>query len=472
MPQACRSAILWANDKSRGETMRNRWGPILALLAALVMIASACGSSSDGASNATGDSTGAAGTEEGAESADSSGLSGSITVLTNRTDLVDTVFVEYRDAFNEAYPDVEVSFEAVTDYEGEVRIRMNTDDYGDVLLIPNSVTADQLPDFFEPLGSVDDLGSTYRFINEQAFEGQVYGIAQTGNATGFVYNKAVWAEAGVTELPTTPDEFLAGLQLIADNTDAVPLYTNYAAGWPLGQWESMRGSISNDSQYLNDMAHTDAPWSPGEDHFTIDSLLFDSVAAGLVEADPTTTDWETSKVDLGAGRIATMALGSWAIVQMEEAAENPDDIGYMPFPTQVDGNFHSTANGDYKVAVNKNSDNVEAARAWLDFFVDESGYAFDQGGIPPRLDGEYAPQLSGFADLGVVFTELAPAPAGEEGLVSNIDTEAEIGAFDPIYRQRMIDAARGQTDETKQDIFDDLNQRWAKARAELGVVDR
>ena len=187
----------------------------------------------------------------------------------------------------------------------------------------------------------------------------------------------------------------------------------------------------------------------------IDSLLCDVVAAGLTEEDPTTTDWESSKERLGNGKIATMPLGSWAIVQMQDAAANPDDIGYMPFPDQVDGKFHSTIGGDYKVAINVHSDNKEAARAWIDWFVDESNYAADQGGIPPRLDGELPSQLRRLRGPRRAVHEIAPAPAGEEGLTQNIDTEAEIGLFEPIYRQRIVDAARGQTDETLEDIFAD-----------------
>ena len=46
-------------------------------------------------------------------------------------------------------------------------------------------------------------------------------------------NKKVFEQAGVTELPKTPDEFLDALQKIRDNTDAIPLYTNFAAGGTL-----------------------------------------------------------------------------------------------------------------------------------------------------------------------------------------------------------------------------------------------
>src|SRR4029079_10636544 len=113
---------------------------------------------------------------------DQNAIAGDIIVLTQRTDIVDTVFADYKKKFEAKYPGVHVTFEAITDYEGEVRIRMNTKDYGDVLLIPNSITADQLPTYFEPLGTVDELKQKYRFVSEQSFQGKGYGLAITGNA--------------------------------------------------------------------------------------------------------------------------------------------------------------------------------------------------------------------------------------------------------------------------------------------------
>ena len=64
-------------------------------------------------------------------------MSGTITVLTHRTDLVqDGTMKKYAAEFNKTYPKVKVEFEALTDYEGEVKIRMNTENYGDVLHDP------------------------------------------------------------------------------------------------------------------------------------------------------------------------------------------------------------------------------------------------------------------------------------------------------------------------------------------------
>ena len=427
-----------------------RRGPVVAAALAVALTVAGCGGGGDDSSSSSGK------------------ITGDITVLTQRTDIVDTVFQEYKKRFEAKYPGTNVKFEAITDYEGEVRIRMNTEDYGDVLLIPNSVTADQLPTFFEPLGTVDELKKKYRFIaSEQYYQGKSYGIAITGNAMGFVYNKKIWQQAGITAPPKTPDEFLAELQAIKDRTDAIPLYTNYKDGWPVTQWESFRAGISADPDAVNKLPDDDAPWAPGKEHYIIDSLLYDVVHQGLTEPDPTTTNWEGSKGMLGTGKIATMALGSWAIVQMQLAATDKADIGYLPFPYQTNGKFHSVISGDYKNAINVHSKNKATARAWVDWFADESGYAVHEGGISPVIDDKMPDTLADFTAAGVEYIELNPAPAGKEGLDNKIGQAAEIALYDPPYRQRIIDAARGAKKESKEDIFSDLNEKWADAAKQL-----
>ena len=81
-------------------------------------------------------------------------VKGSITVLTNRTDLADKVLPAYAAKFEAKYPGTKVTFEGVTNYEGDVTTQLSGGDYGDVLLIPNSVARDELSQFFEPLGAV------------------------------------------------------------------------------------------------------------------------------------------------------------------------------------------------------------------------------------------------------------------------------------------------------------------------------
>ena len=405
-------------------------------------------------------------------------LSGTITVLSHRTDLdQDGTLARYSEEFQALHPNVTVNWETITDYAGEVATRLNTTEYGDVLNIPPSVSPNDFPNFFSPLGTVDELGAKYNFINEGAYDGTVYGIATTGNAQGILYNKEVFDAAGITDLPKTPEEFLAALQMIKDNTNAIPLYTNYAAGWPLTQWNSGLEAFSGDPDYLNlEMPHMDAPFAADQPFYAAYKLLYDAVQKGLTETDPTTTDWERSKVMIANGDIAVMALGSWAITQMQDAAvaagKDASIIGYMPYPTSIDGEQYAGAGGDYKIAVNKNSPNQEIAKAFLTWFLDESNFAYDQGGIPPLIDAPLPSQYDAFAQAGVKLVVDTPAQAGEEGLVTNIDNEAEIGWNNGsgVWQSTIVDAARGQTSETFDDIMNAANDAWAAARQSLGVT--
>ncbi len=410
---------------------------------------------------------GACSSDSGGGSAEG-GPSGTITVLTNRTDIVDTTLQDYVEQFQEVYPDIDVEFEPLTDYEGDVSIRLNSKDYGDVLLIPNTVTKDQLPQFFEPLGSTSELGEKYQFINEQAYDGEVYGLATFGTAMGMVVNTKVWSQAGITEPPRDPEELLDGLQAIKDSTDAVPYYTNYTDGWPLTQWQNNQGTIAG-ADAVQERTASDAPWAEGEEQYAIDGLLYDIVEGGLSEPDPTTTNWEESKNLLASGQAATMVLGSWALPQFQQAAEatgaSPGDVAFWPMPWAQDGTFRSTIGGDYKLGISKHSENKEAARAWVDWFVDESDFAQVEGGIPTPTGSELPDSLATFDELGVELVEVAPSPKGEESLDSDIYNEAEIDLFGDKYRRQLVDVARGAAGGDKASFFADLNERWAAARA-------
>ena len=134
-------------------------------------------------------------------------LSADLVVLTHRTDIVDTKFAGYVEEFQKLYPNINIEYQAVTDYAEDMTLRLTTDDWGDICMIPTTIDKAELPNEFVSFGDVDTLSENYIMLNNYAYDGQVYGIPSTGNAQGIVYNKAVFEEAGITELPTTPDEF-------------------------------------------------------------------------------------------------------------------------------------------------------------------------------------------------------------------------------------------------------------------------
>ena len=239
------------------------------------------------------------------------------------------------------YPNITVELTTDTNYADDALMHLQSGDYETVMMIPAVDKAD-LSNYFISYGDLDTMKTQINYATTWEYGGQVYGVPSTATTQGIVYNKKVFEEAGVTELPKTPEEFIDALQKIKDNTDAIPLYTNYAAGWTMGAWDAYIGNnATGDNTYMNQkFVHTKDPFQNyGDDThaYAVYKILYDAVADGLIEDDFATTDWEGCKGMINNGEIGCMVLGSWAYPQMEAAGENGADIGYMPFPITVNG---------------------------------------------------------------------------------------------------------------------------------------
>ncbi|MFE1251990.1 ABC transporter substrate-binding protein [Streptomyces sp. NPDC058735] len=431
---------------------------LLALAVGAALLASGC--------------TGTGGSAKGADAEapdDPSKVTGTITVLTHRTDLVqDGTMKKYAAEFNRTYPRVKVEFDGITDYEGEVKIRMNTENYGDVLMIPGVIEKKDYPRFFASLGSRAERSEKYRFTDYTTVDGKVYGQSPLGAVPGFLYNKKVWRRAGVADWPTTPAEFLDDLKAIRAKTDAIPYYTNFKDMWPLTQWTQVNGSVSCDEQATTRLAEGN-PWAEGADLRVADTLLHDIVREDLIEKDPTTTNWEASKPRIAKGEIATMWLGSWAVTQMRAAAKqagtDPEDIGFMPFPAQKDGRFCAVALPDYNQAVNVHSEHKTAARAWIDWFTEKSGYAADNLTLSPLKSDPLPDVLRPYEEAGVRILDLDDTKGAQ---VKAIDNRSEVGINKPDYRQDLVDLARGATRGSLDDFLDGLAKKWTDTQKSLG----
>src|SRR5574344_3002995 len=320
-------------------------------------------------------------------------VTATIKVLTQRTDMLKpdypgVTFAKYLEEFNKMYPNIKVDIEGITDYANTSLLRLQGGDWGDVMMIP-AVDKKDLPTYFLSFGDFATMDKQTKLASQWAFDNQVYGIPSTGNAQGVLYNKKVFADAGITTLPKTPDEFIADLELVKKNTKAIPLYTNYAAGWTMGAWDAyLGGSATGDANYMNNvLLHEKDPFANKGDNthaYAVYKVLYDATAKGLIEDDYTTTDWESCKGKINRGEIATMVLGSWAFTQMQGAGPNPQDIGYMSFPITVNGKQSASAGPDYCFGINAaaSDDNKKAALVFIKWMTEKSGFAYNEGGIP------------------------------------------------------------------------------------------
>ncbi|AFC29296.1 family 1 extracellular solute-binding protein [Paenibacillus mucilaginosus 3016] len=384
-------------------------------------------------------------------------VSGRLTVSTHRVDLVeDGTFDRYADAFQKRYPEVqEVVFEPIVNYERDIRVRLTTGDAGDVLLIPGNIAQVNLGDFFENLNdTAEGLGELY-FKYYKSYLGNVYGIVSGVSTEGIIYNKKAFARAGITAPPRTLEELYAACEKLK-RAGITPFYINYGAQWPMKQWgEVLVTMMSGRGSYLDSMITTDEPFRTDNEFGRSLTILRTLMGRGYVEADLQSNRWEASKGEFAQGNVGMFFMGNWMIRQLEQAGTAPQDIGYIPFPYDNSGTYHALMNTDWFYAVSKNSRNKEAAKAWIRFMIEESGYAELSGFIPPQKKRRpELPQLEEFFSYGPAVFENAPSSP----LWYAIGNKAKIDFYRGEYLQRAAVA------ESLPEAFAKLNASWKANR--------
>ncbi|MFC5529212.1 ABC transporter substrate-binding protein [Cohnella yongneupensis] len=413
-----------------------------------------CGNNNNGASPSPTQS-GAPGASQPAGNA----IGGKITVLTNRTDLVDDgTMAKYADKFKEKYPDAEVEFEGLTNYATDVQVRLTTGEAGDVLLIPGSVPDSELSQYFEPLP--DTLFDNVYFADLMKYDGKHYGLATGVNTQGIVYNKQAFIKAGIDKIPSTLDEFYADADKLK-NAGITPLYMNFGAQWPMKSWgEESVWFTSGDPQYLSKMVQQDAPWQLNNEWGKMLTIARTLVQKGYVEKDLSTNNWELSKGDVASGKAAMYYLGNWVIPQIIGAGGKSEDIGFFPLPYDNSGKLNAPLGQDWMIGVSKSSSNKELATKWVEFFVKDSGYVESSGFIPVDKSKEPTlPQLAEFKSFAPNYIE----SQSTDPKFAEIGNKAEIGFYTGDYIQTLVTA------KDLQKAFDDLNAKWKKGKAAVGT---
>ncbi len=421
-----------------------------------------------------------------------------LTIVTWKTDMADTILRDCADAFEDEYG-IEVKIEAITDYDTDIRKRLSTGDYGDVLGFPN-INSNDYSNFFEPLGTVEELSSTYRSISTNAVNGVVYGIPSGINVEGVLINKEVWANAGWDidnpnssgiqnnkKYPTNHEEFLAVMEGIKED-GSIPHYTNYIASWAPAQWTFnipayLDGSLEEAEDYFNiGIVADETPFAPGAPIYKFMELMYDLVADGYSEQDHTTTDWESSKQYLANGDVGTLFLGSWAIGQVQALeAEGEDNIAYIPMPyVQADGSFRAVMGGDRALGVNVNTDDKdtsygkdgnktkkELSLELVEFMVSYEPYIEANTQIPTPIALDIPEIYIDFMNE-VTLIESTAKPEGMVTSRADIETAAGFMVNSDSYKLDIIDeankVAQGQSGKAYSSIMNELQSKWTTAR--------
>lgn len=378
-----------------------------------------------------------------------------ITVVTNRTDLLETKYPEYAKLFQQKYPSVTVRFEALHDYDRNIKIRLASNEMPDLMLIPQIPNSD-LPKFYLPLDDLKLDGEIY-FPDYKKLQGVTYGIPSGVAVTGVIYNKKTFETAGITHVPQTLDEFYEVCEKLR-RRGIVPLASNFKDRWPLNVWSGdVPLILSGTGSIKNQLAEVDRPFQPGSPYVQAVSIIKTMYQRGYLEGNLNDTNWERSKKEIAQGKSSMMLIGNWVINQLIENGAKSEELGFFPFPADNSGVLRSSISPDRYYGIAKNTKHPDAAKAFLKWLVEESGYD-DYAGFIPVLKNKKS-KLPQLMELDSYQPEYVESQMDSDPF-TQIQNRSRIELQDYVQDYILGNPA---------EVLEKYNRQWSEARKALNM---
>ncbi|MEU0676884.1 extracellular solute-binding protein [Streptomyces sp. NPDC006172] len=284
--------------------------------------------------------------------------------------------------------------------------------------------------FFLPLDGTEALADQAKFkpnlIEQAKYEGKTYGVPIVTDTLALVYNKRLFAEAGLTAAPKTWDELRTAAATIKDKT-GVDGYWGSTQAYYAQSFLHGEGADTVDAEAKKITVNSPA----AKKAYGTWLGLFDG--KGLHKADTTADAYAHIQDAFVNGKVAAIVQGPWEITNFYKGAAFKDkaDLGIAPVPAGSTGKAGAPTGG-HNLSVYAGSDaaHQKAALKFLHFMTSAKSQATvaQKNSTLPTRDDAYTDQVKadpGIAGYGAVLSAARPRPALPEysSLWGPLDTE-------------------------------------------------
>ncbi|WP_445667491.1 ABC transporter substrate-binding protein [Paenibacillus sp. FSL H8-0034] len=275
--------------------------------------------------------------------------------------------------YEKANPGVKIQIDTVgggTDYGAALLAKFNSGDKPDIFNNGGFSDLDKYIEHLEDLSDqpwVKDLVTVAK--EPMTKDGKLYGQPLNLEGYGFIYNKDLFKQAGITETPKTLSQLEAAAQKLQDK-GITPFVNGYGEWWVLGNhFVNLPFAYQPDPNAFIDGLNKKTAKITGNAAFDNWVKLFD-LQLKYGNKNPLQTDYKTQVTEFATGKAAMTQQGNWTQLQITQT--NPNiNVGLMPMPISED----AAANDKLPVgvpnnwAINKNSPNKEEAKKFLNWMV-------------------------------------------------------------------------------------------------------
>ncbi|OQD55249.1 sugar ABC transporter substrate-binding protein [Streptomyces phaeoluteigriseus] len=284
--------------------------------------------------------------------------------------------------------------------------------------------------FFLPLDGTEALAEQAKFkpnlIEQAKYEGKTYGVPIVTDTLALVYNKALFAKAGLTEAPKSWDDLKKAAATIKDKTGVD------------GYWGSTQAYYAQSFLYGEGTDTVDAEGKK----ITVNSAeakkaygtwlgMFDG--KGLHKADTTADAYAHIQDAFVNGKVAAIVQGPWEITNFYKGSAFTDksNLGIATVPAGSTGEAGAPTGG-HNLSVYAGSDaaHQKAALKFVNFMTSAKSQAAvaQKNSTLPTRDDAYTAEVKadpGIAGYQTVLSAAQPRPALPEysSLWGPLDTE-------------------------------------------------
>lgn len=247
---------------------------------------------------------------------------------------ISTQFEEMTRAYERENPRVNIRVHTVggaMDDLADLKAEMATGTGPDIFTNSGYENAKLWRNYLEDLSGEPWINQAYKeALTPVTLDGKIYGMPVNLEGYGFIYNKDLFKQAGITEQPATLSELTAATEKL-QNAGITPFATGYYEDWKLGD-HLMNVAFAQQKDtdaFIRNLNNGTEKISTNQTFKDLLALLDLTIKYG--NDNPLTTDY-TMEVNLFTSeKAAIIQQGNWIQPMIDQAA--PDmNIGFMPIP--------------------------------------------------------------------------------------------------------------------------------------------
>lgn len=368
----------------------------VAMAAAIVLGATACGGNSD--SKSSGDAA-----------KDPAGVSGSVTYWDTSDAKVEAPTYKALIAqFEKKYPKINVTYVNVPFADVEQKFKSAAQSgtgapdvvRADVGLIPEYASLH----YIAPLDGTAAVKDASDFmegpLNTTKFEGKSYGVPSVTDTLGLLYNKKIFQQAGITKAPATWDEFMADSKTIKAKTGVDGTYINPDTYF-------LMPLLFGEGADLADAAGKKVTINSPEavKAVTTAKKIYDTSSMKVDFA----SSYDNMQNAFKSGKVAMLVQGPWSVgddVTGSAFKGNEANLGYAPVPAGSTGKAFAPTGG-HDLAVYQGSKSMDASYLFTEFMTSSASQQLiaEQTGTLPTRTSAYTdkvksnPKIAGFKPI-------------------------------------------------------------------------